>query len=262
MLLEGKKILVTGVLDRKSIAYSIAEEAQRAGAEIVLTSFGRVKTITEMMAKRLPTRPDVLELDATRPEDIEAVRAELQRRWGRLDGLVHSIAFAPEDALGGNFLNTPWESAAVAYRVSAFSLKELAVGFLPLMREQGGSIVTLDFDNSTMAWPSYDWMGVTKNALVAIVRYLARDLGQHAIRVNAVSAGPIRTIAAKGVPGFATVEQGWGRRAPLGWDTTDPTPVGRAVCALLSDYMTKTTGEVVHVDGGFHAIGTEPGAPG
>jgi meromycolic acid enoyl-[acyl-carrier-protein] reductase len=257
MLLDGKKLLVTGVLDRKSIAYSIAEEAQKAGAEIVLTSFGRVMNITEMMAKRLPVRPDVLELDATKPEDATAVCEELERRWGRLDGWVHSIANAPEDALGGNFLNTPWESAASAFRISAFSLKQIAVGLLPLMKEHGGSIVTLDFDNSVHAWPSYDWMGVSKAALASIVRYLARDLGRYGIRVNAVSAGPMRTIAAKGIPGFALVEETWGRRAPLGWNTTDPSPVGRSVCALLSDYLPATTGEVIHVDGGHHAMGAE-----
>ncbi|MBJ7601372.1 MAG: enoyl-[acyl-carrier-protein] reductase FabI [Candidatus Nephthysia bennettiae] len=257
MLLEGKKLLITGVLDRKSIAYSIAEEAQKAGAEIVLTSFGRVMSITQMMAKRLPVRADVLELDATKREDVTAVCEELERRWGRLDGWVHSIAFAPEDALGGNFLNTPWESAATAFRISAFSLKEIAVGLLPLMKEHGGSIVTLDFDNSVHAWPSYDWMGVSKAALASIVRYLARDLGHYGIRVNAVSAGPMRTIAAKGVPGFAMVEEAWGKQAPLGWDTTDPRPVGRTICALLSDYMPATTGEVIHVDGGRHAVGAE-----
>jgi enoyl-[acyl-carrier protein] reductase I len=257
MVLEGKKILVTGVLDRKSIAFSIAEEAQKAGAEIVLTSFGRVANITRMMAKRLPETPDVLELDATKPEDAAAVCAELQRRWGRLDGWVHSIAFAPEDALGGRFLETPWESAATAFRVSAFSLKEIAVGLLPAMREHGGSILALDFDNAVHAWPSYDWMGVAKASLVSIVRYLARDLGRYRVRVNAISSGPVRTIAAKGVPGFAMVEDVWARRAPLGWDTTDPTPVGRTACALLSDYMPATTGEVVHVDGGFHAMGAE-----
>src|SRR6266566_3759828 len=221
MLLDGKKLLVTGVLDRRSIAFAIAEEAQKAGAEIVLTSFGRVMSITKMMAKRLPTTPDVLELDATRPEDAAAVGEELQRRWGRLDGWVHSIAFAPDDALGGKFLSTPWESAATAYRISAFSLKDIAVGLLPAMREHGGSIVTLDFDNSAQAWPSYDWMGVSKAALVAVVRYLARDLGRHRIRVNAVSAGPVRTMAAKGVPGFDAIEQTWHRRAPLGWATSD-----------------------------------------
>jgi meromycolic acid enoyl-[acyl-carrier-protein] reductase len=257
MLLDGKKLLVTGVLDRKSIAFSIAEEAQKAGAEIVLTSFGRVMSITQMMAKRLPVQPDVLELDATNRDDVSAVCQELERRWGRLDGWVHSIANAPEDALGGNFLNTPWESAASAFRISAFSLKEIAVGLLPAMREHGGSIVTLDFDNSVHAWPSYDWMGVSKAALASIVRYLARDLGRYGIRVNAVSAGPMRTIAAKGVPGFAMVEEAWGRQAPLGWNTTDPRPVGRTVCALLSDYMPATTGEVIHVDGGHHAMGAE-----
>ena len=259
MLLDGKKILVTGVLDRRSIAFSIAEEAQQAGAEIVLTSFGRVMSITRMMARRLPTTPDVLELDATKPEDAEAVCQELRGRWGHLDGWVHSIAFAPDDALGGKFLTAPWQSAATAFQVSAFSLKEIAVGLLPLMRERGGSIVAMDFDNAVHAWPSYDWMGVSKAAMVAIVRYLARDLGRHRIRVNAVSAGPVRTMAAKGVPGFDAIEQTWNRRAPMGWDTSDPTPVGRAVCALLSDYLAATTGEVVHVDGGYHAMGVEIG---
>jgi enoyl-[acyl-carrier protein] reductase I len=170
---------------------------------------------------------------------------------------VHAIAFAPDDALGGRFLSTPWESAATAYRISAFSLKEIAVGLLPAMREHGGSIVAMDFDNAVHAWPSYDWMGVSKAALVAVVRYLARDLGRQGIRVNAVSSGPIRTMAAKGVPGFATIEEAWGRRAPLGWETTDPAPVGRSVCALLSDYLPATTGEVIHVDGGHHAMGVE-----
>jgi meromycolic acid enoyl-[acyl-carrier-protein] reductase len=257
MLLEGKKLLVTGVLDRRSIAFSIAEEAQKAGAEIVLSSFGRVASIPKMMAKRLPTTPDVLELDATKPEDAAAVCAELGRRWGRLDGWVHSIAFAPADALGGNFLATPWSSAATAYQVSAFSLKEIAVGLLPVMREHGGSIVAMDFDNAVHAWPSYDWMGVSKAAMVAIVRYLARDLGRYRIRVNAVSAGPVRTMAAKGVPGFDAIDDAWSRRAPLGWDTGDPVPPARTVCALLSDYLPATTGEVIHADGGHHAMGVE-----
>jgi enoyl-[acyl-carrier protein] reductase I len=198
----------------------------------------------------------VLELDATKPEDMAAVCGELQGRWGKLDGWVHAIAFAPEDALGGNFLKTPWPSAAMAYQVSAFSLKEIAVGLLPLMQEEGGSIVTLDFDNSVHAWPSYDWMGVSKAALVSVVRYLARDLGRYKIRVNAVSAGPVRTIAAKGVPGFSQVEEVWGKQAPLGWDPDDTTPVARAVCFLLSEWSQGITGEIIHVDGGYHAMGT------
>ena len=260
-ILDGKKILVTGVLTRTSIAFAIAQTAQQEGAEIVLTSFGRVRSITEMAAKRLRPVPEILELDVNRPEDIAAVRADLEGRWGRLDGIVHAIAFAPADALGGNFLNTPWESAMTAYRTSAFSLKELAAGLLPLMRENGGSIVTLDFDNSTQAWPSYDWMGVSKAALEAIVRYLARDLGRYQIRVNALGAGPLSTIAAKGVPGFKQVEDSWDRRAPLGWNSKSADSVARTACAMLSDFMPATTGELIHVDGGYHAIGAESPAP-
>ena len=256
MLLEGKRLLVTGVLTRQSIAFSIARQAQLAGAEIVLSSFGRARTITEMSAKRLDPVPEVLELDVNNDADIDRVRQWVERSWGTLDGFVHAIANAPADALGGNFLNTPWESAASAFQTSAFSLKALAAGLLPVMRDRGGAIVTLDFDNSSQAWPSYDWMGVSKAALAAVVRYLARDLGPNAIRVNAVSAGPLATIAAKGVPGFDRVESVWGAQAPLGWDPKDGTAVAKSVCALLSDYMPATTGEVVHVDGGFHAMGT------
>src|SRR5262249_27811007 len=240
MLLEGKRLLVTGVLDRRSIAFAVAEEAQAAGAEIVLTSFGRVMNITRMMARRLPTTPDVLELDATKPEDATAVCRELQSRWGRLDGWVHAIAYAPDDALGGNFLKTPWESAATAYRVSAFSLKDIAVGLLPPMQEHGGSIVALDFDNSGHAWPSDDWMGVSKPAPTPVSRYRAGDLGGYGTRVTAVSAGRVRTTAAGGVPGFDAIQDVWNRRSPLGWDTGDPTPVGKTVCALLSDYLPAT----------------------
>src|SRR5712692_2914808 len=257
MLLTGKKVLVAGVLDRQSIAYNIAEQAQREGADLVLTSFGRVMNITKMTARRLNPVPEVLELDVTKPGDIAEVRDDLQSRWGRLDGLVHSIAFAPQDALGGNFLNTPWESVATALQVSAFSLKELAAGFLPLMRQHGGSILTLDFDNSTQAWPKYDWMGVSKAALEAVVRYLARDLGRYQIRVNASCAGHLLTLAAKGIPGFREFEEVWGDRAPLGWDLQDKSPVGKTACALLSDYFPKTTGELIHVARGYHAMGAE-----
>jgi enoyl ACP reductase len=257
VLLQGKKIVVTGILNRASIAYAIADECQKAGAEIVTTSFGRVRSITEMTVKRLSPVPDILELDVTRPEDIEGVRVELDKRWGTLDGLVHSLAFAPEDALGGNFLKTPWASASTAFQVSAFSLKEVAAGLAPLMREHGGSIVTLDFDNSSQAWPSYDWMGVSKAALQAVMRYLARDLGPDNIRVNAIAAGPIRSIAARGVPGFDKVVDAWSAQAPLAWDVKDPYPVAKTAVALLSDWMPKVTGETIHVDGGYHAMGAQ-----
>jgi enoyl ACP reductase len=262
MLLEGKKLLVTGVLTRESIAYSAAQALQEQGAEIVLTSFGRAMGLTEKSAKRLPNPVDVLEMDATDHEQIEAVADQLASRWGRLDGFLHAIAFAPQDALGGNFLVTPWESVATAIRTSSFSLKEIAVGMLPLMKEHGGAIVSLDFD-ARFAWPIYDWMGVAKAALESITRYLARDLGPHGIRVNTLSAGPLRTMAGKGIPGFQTLADGWGARAPLGWDTTDASPVADAIAFLLSDLARGITGEMVHVDGGYHAMGSaaleEPG---
>src|SRR6478672_1244715 len=226
MLLEGKKLLITGVLTPQSIAFAAAKAAQEQGAEIVLTNFGRTVSLTQKTAKRLPSTPDVLEMDANSDEQIAAVCEELRRRWGRLDGFLHAIAFAPQDALGGNFLHTPWESVATAVQTSAYSLKALAVGVLPLMEERGGGIVGLDFDAS-VAWPIYDWMGVSKAALEAVTRYLARDLGGFGIRVNCVSAGPLRTMAAKGIPGFNDLADIWGARAPLAWDVTDPTPVAR-----------------------------------
>jgi meromycolic acid enoyl-[acyl-carrier protein] reductase len=257
VILQGKRILIAGMSDRRSIGYSIAVEAQKAGAELLLTSFGRMMSITQMTAKKLNPVPDILEMDVTKPDDIAAALEETKKRWDRIDGLVHSVAYAPQDALGGEFLNTKWESVATALQVSAFSFKELAVGFLPLMREHGGSLVTLDFDNSTQAWPKYDWMGVSKAALESVTRYLARDLGRYKIRVNAVCAGPLATLAASGIPGFKDFEEIWGQRAPLGWNLQDRTPVGRAVVALLSDYLDMTTGELVHVDGGYHAMGAE-----
>jgi meromycolic acid enoyl-[acyl-carrier-protein] reductase len=255
MLLEGKKLLITGVLTPQSIAFAAAKSAQEQGAEIVLTNFGRTVSLTQKTAKRLPTTPDVLEMDANSDEQIAAVCAELQQRWGRLDGFLHAIAFAPQDALGGNFLNTPWDSVAIALQTSAFSLKALAAGLLPSM-DDGGAIVSLDFDAS-VAWPIYDWMGVAKAGLESVTRYLARDLGPKGIRVNAVSAGPIKTMAGKGIPGFDQISGSWSSRAPLGWDVEDPTPVGNTVAFLLSDLSSGITGEVVHVDGGFHAMGTD-----
>ena len=252
-LLEGKKVLVTGVLDRRSIAYSAARLAQEQGAEIALSGFGRARSLTGRTAKRLDPAPPILELDVNKPEDVEAVAEDLKERWGELDGVVHAIAFAPEDALGGNFLTTGWPSVATALQTSAYSLKALTVGLADVMKP-GASVVGLDFD-ARVAWPAYDWMGVAKAALESTSRYLARDLGERGIRVNLVSAGPIRTLAAKGISGFGEIEGEWGRQAPLGWETTDPEPVGRAVVSLLSDWWPATTGELIHVDGGYHAMG-------
>jgi enoyl-[acyl-carrier protein] reductase I len=256
MLLEGRRLLITGVLTEGSIAYSVAQRAQEEGAEIVLTGFGRGLRITQRMAKRLgDPGPDVLEMDVNEPEQMAAVAADLQERWGALDGILHAIAFAPGDALGNNFLNTPVESAQIAFATSAYSLKSLSVAMLPLLeRGDAPAIVGLDFD-AQVAWPVYDWMGVAKAALEAVNRYLARDLGPKGVRVNLCAAGPVKTLAAKSIPGFAAFEDAWDGRAPLGWDVTDPVPVAKTVCALLSDWLPATTGSMVWADGGFHAIG-------
>ena len=258
MLLEGKRLLITGVLTDDSIAFHSARIAQEEGAEIVLTGFGRSLRLTERSAQRLPQPCDVLELDINDPAHVEALVDDLTGRWGSIDGALHAIAFAPGDALGGNFLNTPVESAQTAFVTSAFSYKTLAVALMPLMKEAGGgALVAMDFDN-TQAWPAYDWMGVAKSALQSVTRYLARDLGEHDIRVNAVSAGPLTTVAAKAIPGFERFDEVWAERAPLKWDTANPQPVARMVCVLLSDWAAMTTGEIVHVDGGFHAIAAGP----
>ncbi|HZC98994.1 MAG TPA: enoyl-ACP reductase FabI [Actinomycetes bacterium] len=256
MLVDGKRLLITGVLTPGSIAYAVARQALDNGAEVVLTGFGRGRSLTERTARRLPKRVDVLELDATRPEDVSAVREELERRWGHLDGILHAIAFAPSDALGGKFLSTPFESAATAFHVSAFSLKTLTAGLLPVLEGHDASVVTLDFD-ARVAWPVYDWMGVCKAALESVTRYLARDLGPRGIRVNAVSAGPLRTMAARSIPGFDLFADVWARRAPLGWDVSDATDVARSVLWLLSDWSRRISGELIHVDGGFHAMGSD-----
>jgi meromycolic acid enoyl-[acyl-carrier-protein] reductase len=254
MLLDGKRLLITGVLDPRSIAFSVAEVAQREGAEVLLTGFGRGKRLTDRAAARLQGPPDVLELDATSDDDIAAAVAVVEERWGRLDGLLHAIGFAPASCLGGGFLDAPWEDVATALHVSTYSYASLARGFADLLAVDGGSIVGLDFD-ATIAWPGYDWMGVAKAGLESANRYLARDLGPRGIRVNLVAAGPLHTMAARSIDGFSDFETVWQERAPLGWDLRDPEPVARTVCALLSDWMPAVTGEIVHVDGGVHAIG-------
>lgn len=254
MLLEGKRLVITGVLTDSSIAWHTARVAQEQGAEVVLTGFGRGIRLTQRAAGRLPQRADVIELDINDPEHMERLIADLGARWGAVDGGLHAIAYAPEDALGGNFLTAPAQSAATAFLTSAFSYKTLAAGLQPLMKAAGGgSMVTLDFDNSK-AWPSYDWMGVAKSALQSVTRYLARDLGPDNVRVNAISAGPLGTVAAKSIPGFMQYSDVWAARAPLGWDTADPEPVARMACVLFSDWSAMVSGEIIHVDGGVHAI--------
>jgi enoyl-[acyl-carrier protein] reductase I len=252
-ILDGKRVLVTGVLMDSSIAFHVARIAQQEGAEVVLTSFGRTMRITQTIAKRLPTTPPVIELDASKKEDFDALAGRVREHVDGLDGVMHSIGFAPEAALGGNFLNTEWEDVATAVQISAYSLKALAVGARPLM-PQGGSVVGLTFD-ATVAWPKYDWMGVAKAAFESTARYLARDLGAEEIRVNLVAAGPLKTTAAKSIPGFEEFDGVWSTRAPLAWDISDFEPAARACVALLSDWFPRTTGEIVHVDGGVHAMG-------
>jgi enoyl-[acyl-carrier protein] reductase I len=252
-LLDGKKILVTGVLTQGSIAFHVARLAQEQGAEVVLTSFGRQFRLTEVIARRLPVEPPMVQLDVTSADDLAALADRVREHTDHLDGVVHSIGFAPQSVLGDKFLTADWEDVATALHVSAYSLKSLAVATLPLLGP-GGSIVGLTFDAS-FAWPVYDWMGVAKAAFESTSRYLARDLGPQGVRCNLVSAGPVRTTAATSIPGFETIEGGWDARAPLGWDQTDAVPTARAVAALLSDWFPATTGEIVHVDGGVHAMG-------
>ena len=251
-ILDGKRILVTGVLTDSSIAFHVARVAQQEGATVILTGFGRL-SLVERIARRLPEPPPVLELDVTDDAQLDSLAQRVSEHVDGLDGVVHGIAFAPASALGGNFLQTPWADVATAVQVSAYSLKALAMAALPLMAG-GGAIVGMDFDASR-AWPAYDWMGVAKAALESCARYLARDLGPRGIRVNLMAAGPLKTIAARSIPGFDGFESMWTERAPLGWDLSDPEPAARACVALLSDWFPATTGEIVHVDGGVHAIG-------
>jgi enoyl-[acyl-carrier protein] reductase I len=254
-ILEGKRILVTGVLTDASLAFAVAQLAQAEGAELVLTGAARGLSITQRTARKLEAPADVLELDVTDASQFDALATELDRRWGGLDGVLHAIGFAPPDCLGGDVMRAGWDDVAVALQISAYSLKPLTQSLLPLLREAGGgSVVALDFD-ARVAWPVYDWMGVAKAALESLARYLARDVGSAGVRVNLVAAGPARTLAAKSIPGFDRFEAVWSERAPLGWDVTDTKAVARACVALLSDWFPMTTGEILHVDGGFHAIG-------
>ncbi|MHB8439928.1 MAG: enoyl-ACP reductase FabI [Acidimicrobiales bacterium] len=254
-MLDGKRILVTGVLTDASLAFAVARLALDEGADVVLSGAGRGLSLTRRTARKLPSEVEVLEIDVQEPDQLGAAAAALAQRWDRLDGLLHAIGFAPQVCLGGDIMAAQWEDVATAIEVSAYSLKALVEAFRPLLVAAGAaSVVGLDFD-ATVAWPAYDWMGVAKAALESLSRYLARDLGKANIRVNLVAAGPIRTMAAKSIPSFGTFEDTWHTRAPLGWSVTDPEPVARACVALLSDWFPMTTGEMVHVDGGVHAMG-------
>jgi enoyl ACP reductase len=256
-LLDGKRLLVTGVLTDASLAFAVAKLAQEEGAEIVLSGAGRALSLTKRTARKLPTEPEVLEIDVTSPEQLARAGAALAERWDRLDGLLHAIGFAPPNCLGSGMFAADWDEVSVALNISAYSLKALVEAFRPLLttagRAGGASVVGLDFD-ATVAWPIYDWMGVAKAALESLTRYLARDLGPDGIRVNLVAAGPVRTMAAKSIPGFAELEETWSDRAPLGWDVHDSDVVARACLALFSDLLPMTTGEILHVDGGVHAV--------
>jgi enoyl ACP reductase len=252
-LLEGKRLLITGVITDASIAFTVARLAQEEGARVVLTGFGRM-SLVERVARRLPEPPPVVELDVQNQEHLDSLADRVREHIDGVDGVLHAIGFAPASCLGGGFLEAPWEDVATAVQVSAYSLKSLAVAALPLFGESGGSLVGLDFD-ARVAWPAYDWMGVAKAGLESTARYLARELGPKRIRVNLVAAGPIRTMAAKSIPGFSAFEDAWNGRAPLGWNNEDSEPVARSTLALLSDWFPATTGELIHVDGGFHAMG-------
>ena len=257
-LLDGKRLLITGVLTDASLAFAVAKMAQEEGAEVVLSGAGRALSLTQRTARKLPDRPEVLEIDVTVPEQLHAAGDALSARWDRLDGLLHAIGFAPADCLGSGMFAAGWDDVSVAFNISTYSLKALVDAFMPLLevagKDVGASVVGLDFD-ATVAWPVYDWMGVAKAALESLSRYLAKELGPRGIRVNLVAAGPVRTMAAKSIPGFSAFEDTWAERAPLGWDVHDSTVVAKACLALFSDLFPMTTGEILHVDGGVHAVG-------
>lgn len=252
-LLEGKRILITGVITDSSIAFHAAKVAQEQGAQVVLTGFGRLRLV-ERIAKRLPVEAPVLELDVQNPEQLDTLADRVREHVDGLDGVLHSIGFAnPETCLGAPFLDAPWEDVGPALQISAYSYASLVKATLPLLSE-GASVIGMDFD-ARVAWPAYNWMGVAKAGLESVNRYLARELGPKGIRANVVSAGPVKTMAAKSIPGFVELEDGWGDRAPLGWDSSDPTPVAKTICAVLSDWLPSTTGSMIMVDGGVHAMG-------
>ena len=258
-LLTNHKILVTGVLTDDSIAFGIAQRAIEEGAEVILSGAGRGLNLTKRIAKKLgDSVGEVLEMDVTEPAQIEAAVKAVEERFGRLDGLVHSIGFAPQSCLGSGMFVAPFDDVKVAMQISTYSLAALVGAFRPLLVKStalgGASVIALDFDGSR-AYPMYDWMGVMKAGLESLGRYLAFEVGPDKIRVNMIAAGPIRTMAAKSIPGFQNFEDTWADRAPLGWDVNDSSSVADTSIAYLSPLLRGTTGGIVHVDGGHHAVG-------
>jgi enoyl-[acyl-carrier protein] reductase I len=253
-ILEGKNILVAGVTLDTSIAFHVARIAQAEGANVIVSNFGRAMSLTGRVIKKLDPVPPLLEVDVTNDEHLAGLAATIGEHVDHLDGVVHSLAFAnPETALGGKFLSTPYTDVSTAVHVSAYSFNSLAMAAKPLLANPA-SIVGLTFD-ATISWPVYDWMGVAKAALESTSRYMARYLGPDGVRVNLVAAGPLQTLAKKAIGGADEFDTIWAQRAPIGWDPKDQTPTAKAVVALLSDWFPATTGEIVHVDGGVHAMG-------
>ena len=258
MLLDGKKLLITGVLTDDSIAFAVAKVAQEQGAEILLTNVGKGVRLTERVARKLPAEANVMQMDVNNPDDIAAVSATVMERWGRLDGALHAIAFAPQDALGGNFLTAPWESVAIALQTSAYSLKAFTVGLLEPLKaagaDGGASVVSLTFD-ARFAWPIYDWMGVAKAGLEATTRYLARDLGEHNIRVNTVCIGKIKSGQherryTKEGRSAETYYKEVSKDIPLG-RVGEAEEVADVITFLVSDAASYVTGTSVNLDGGI-----------
>jgi meromycolic acid enoyl-[acyl-carrier-protein] reductase len=252
-IVEGKNLIITGVLTDASLAFGVARLAIEEGANVILTGAGRGMSLTERIARKLPSPVEVLELDVTNPDQVTAVGAAVAERWDHVDGVLHAIGFAPAACLGDDFLAATWDDVSTAVHISAYSLKTMIDAFGSLMGP-GSSLVGLDFDAS-VAWPAYNWMGVAKAAFESTSRYLARELGPRGIRVNLIAAGPMKTMAAKSIPGFKKFEDRWQELAPLGWDVLNSEPVARSTLALMSDWFPATTGEIVHVDGGYHAVG-------
>lgn len=252
-MLAGKRLLITGVVNTDSIAFATAVAALDGGAEILLSSLGRDLDAARRAAAELPGEVPIVEADLTSTEDLEHLAAHIAGTWGHLDGALHAIAFAPQEALAGSFLDAGSQAAARAFDTSTFSYASLARVVAELAPPSGGSIVGLDFD-AAGAWPVYNWMGVCKAGLEAVNRYVARDLGPRRIRSNLIAAGPIHTRAAGGIPDFQRLTDAWDSTSPLPWDAKDSSPVADTACFLLSDLSRMISGEILHVDGGYHAM--------